>query len=397
MKVLIADKISKDAISSLKQDGIDITIQEDLTADKLPEIISDFQVLVVRSTKVKSETIENGKKLSLIIRAGAGVNTIDIETASKLGVYVANCPGKNTAAVAELTMGLIIASDRQIANCTIDLRNGLWNKKKYSKACGLKGRTIGLIGLGSIGKAVAIRAKSFGINVAAWSRSLTREQAEKLGIEFCATPIDAAKISDIISIHLASSESTRHIINSDFFNEMKDGAIFVNTSRGEIVDTKALKEAINTKNIKAALDVYEQEPSAQSKNFEDNDLAKMITGTHHIGASTVEASESIAAEVVRIIKSYIETGTPPNSVNLRDKQQSNINLVIRHFNHVGVLANVLDEIKAAGINIEEMQNNIFKGGEAAVCTIKIDKNPEEELINKIINKDFIINVAKTES
>lgn len=393
MKILIADKLSATAVKELEADGLEVTMTPELTAETLPDVISPYDTLVVRSTKVKKETIEAGKKLSLIVRAGAGVNTIDLETASTLGIHVANCPGKNTAAVAELVMGLMIAADRRIADCTMDLRAGVWNKKLYSKAAGIKGRTLSIIGLGSIGKAVAVRAKSFGMNVCAWSRSLTPETSEELGIVYCKTPLEAAAAADALTVHLAASAETQHFINEDLLSAMKDGAIFINTSRGEIVDTAALKTAIGKKGIKAALDVWENEPAATSKEFADTGFAASVTGTHHIGASTEQAAGAIAAETVRVIREYRATGTPPNVVNLRDKSETDISLVVRHFNHVGVLAGVLDEIRSAGINIEEMENSIFKGGKAAVCTIKLDKMPEKSLIEKISDGENIINIA----
>lgn len=393
MKILIADKLSDTAVNTLQSEGFTVLMDPDLTAETLPEAISIYDVLVVRSTKVTKETIEKGEKLSLIIRAGAGINTIDLATASRLGIHVANCPGKNTAAVAELVMGLMIAADRRIADATADLRAGKWNKKLYSKASGIKGRTISIIGFGAIGRAVADRSRSFDMSVAAWSRSLTPERAEELDIEYCATPLDAAAKASVVTVHLAASADTTHFIGTEFFEEMQDGAIFINTSRGEIVDTAALKKAISSKGIKAALDVYEDEPAATSKDFKDLELAGMITGTHHIGASTDEATEAIAAETVRIIKVYRETGTPPNAVNLREKSPAEISLVVRHFNRVGVLANVLDEIRTAGINIEEMQNSIFEENKAAVCTIKLDDMPNEKLISRIAAEENIINVS----
>ncbi|HAK47168.1 MAG TPA: hydroxyacid dehydrogenase [Spirochaeta sp.] len=393
MKILIADKLSKTAVTALESSGIQCLMDPELTADSLPDVISPYDILVVRSTKVTKKTIEAGKSLSLIVRAGAGVNTIDLDAASRLGIHVANCPGKNTAAVAELVMGLLIAADRRIADCTADLRAGVWNKKLYGKAAGLKGRTLAIIGLGAIGQAVAVRAGAFGMNVAAWSRSLTPERAEELGMIYCKTPLEAAGMADAVTVHLAASAATKHFINIEFFNAMKDSAIFINTSRGEIVDTAALKKAVDTKGLKVGLDVYENEPAATSKEFTDTEFAAVITGTHHIGASTNQASEAIAEETVRVIREYHDSGTPPNTVNLRDKSDTDISLVVRHFNHVGILAGVLDELRTAGINIEEMQNSIFEGGKAAVCTIKLDNTPTDELLSKIAAVNDIINVS----
>ena len=249
MKILIADKLSESALAALKEMGAEVTSNPDLGADDLPGAIGDANVLIVRSTKVVAETIDAGKGLELIIRAGAGVNTIDLEKASHSGVYVANCPGKNSDAVAELALGHIIACDRQIVNASVDLRNGEWKKKAYQKAAGLKGRTLGVIGLGSIGTALVQLAQGLGMNVIAWSRSLTPDKAEDLEIAYCDSIGDVAANADVVSVHLAVTPDTKHILNADFFNKMKDGAIFVNTGRGELVDTAALIKAIDQKGL----------------------------------------------------------------------------------------------------------------------------------------------------
>jgi len=393
MKILIADKLSESAVRDLGALGAEIRQEPDLTADSLPSAVGDADVLIVRSTKVTKDAIIKGENLSLIIRAGAGVNTIDLDEASSRGIHVANCPGKNADAVAELAMGLIIAADRRIADSTMDLRQGVWNKKLYGKASGLKDRTLAIIGLGSIGLGTAERARAFGMNIAAWSRSLTAERAEELEIEFCATPEEAASRADVLSIHMAAGKDTNHFIGKKVFDALKPGAIFVNTSRGEVVDTAALKDAIRTKGIKAALDVFENEPGASDKAFNDPELAAVITGSHHIGASTDQASEAIAAEVVNIVKAYKTTGKPLHLVNSRDKSEADYNLVVRHYNKVGVLAGVLDELRTASINIEEMENSIFSGGRAAVCTLKLDDKPSAEVMNKIRSIEHIIQVS----
>ncbi len=393
MRILIADKLSNSAVKALEGLGASLRINASLGADDLPEAVQDAEILVVRSTKVTKETIERGENLSLIIRAGAGVNTIDLETASTRGIHVANCPGKNADAVAELAMGLMIAADRRIADGTMDLRNGVWNKKLYGKAAGLKGRTLSVIGMGSIGRGTAERAKAFGMNVAAWSRSLTPEKAAEWGVEYCATPVDAASKADVLTIHLAAGKDTAHFIGKDIISALKDGAILVNTSRGEVVDTAALKDAVKNRGIKAALDVYENEPGAGDSSFNDSELAAVITGTHHIGASTDQASEAIAMEVVNIVSAYMQSGKPLHQVNHQDKSTAPYNLVVRHYNKVGVLAGVLDQLKAASINIEEMENSIFSGGRAAVCTLKLDDSPEDAVLAKIRGIENIIQVS----
>ena len=393
MKILIADKLSSKAIAALDKIGADITSNPNLKAEELSEAIDNANVLIVRSTKVFAETIEAGKSLELIIRAGAGVNNIDIEKASSSGVYVANCPGKNSDAVAELALGHIIACDRRIVDASIDLRSGNWKKKVYQNAAGLKGRTLGIIGLGSIGGALAKLAKGLGMNVIVWSRSLTPDKADKLDLVYCESIAEVAANADIVSVHLAMTPDTKQILNNQFFNKMKDGAIFVNTSRGEIVDTAALRKAIDEKALRVGLDVFENEPGSGIAEFDQTDLANLITCTPHIAASTHQASEAIADEVVRVVDSLFNTGKPINAVNSRNKTEDGTILMIRHYNRVGVLASVLDALRKAEINVEDMENNIFNGSAAAIASLKLDKAPSADVISEISSNESIIQVS----
>ena len=393
MKILIADKLSSKAIAALDKIGADITSNPNLKAEELSEAIDNSNVLIVRSTKVFAETIEAGKSLELIIRAGAGVNNIDIEKASSSGVYVANCPGKNSDAVAELALGHIIACDRRIVDASLDLRSGNWKKKAYQNAAGLKGRTLGIIGLGSIGRALAKLAKGLNMRVIAWSRSLTPDKADKLDLVYCESIDEVAANADVISVHLAVTPDTKHLLNTKFFNKMKDEAIFVNTSRGEIVDTAALHKAIDEKTLRVGLDVFENEPGSGLAEFDQTDLAGSITCTPHIAASTNQASEAIADEVVRIVDSLIKTGKPINAVNSRNKTEDGTILMIRHYNRVGVLASVLDALREAEINVEDMENNIFHGSAAAIASLKLDKTPSEDVISEISSNESIIQVS----
>ena len=259
MKVLIADKLSDKTISALKELGAEVSINTELTAEQLPQVIGDNEILIVRSKKVNAAAINAAPALSLIIRAGAGVNTIDLKAASARGVHVANCPGKNTDAVAELAIGLLIAADRRIVAATDDLRAGKWNKKEYGKARGLKDRTLGIIGLGSIGKAVAKRAIGLEMDVIGWSRSLTGAKAEELGIGYCSSPFEAAERADAVTIHLAASRETEHLVGREFLSRMKDGAIVCNSGHFDIeldlVGLKKMSAKLN-KNVRPMVDEY---------------------------------------------------------------------------------------------------------------------------------------------
>jgi D-3-phosphoglycerate dehydrogenase len=393
MRVLIADKLSKSTEEALKELGLTVETQPDLTADSLPDAIGDAHVLVVRSTKVTAATIDAASQLSLIVRAGAGVNTIDVDEASRCGIYVTNCPGKNSAAVAELAIGLLIACDRQIVAASNDLRNGRWRKKEYGKARGLRGRTLGVLGVGMIGREVICRAKGLGMHVIAWSRSLDENRAGELGVEFAATPLEVARASDAISLHVAATNETRHLVDAEFLAAMKDGAILINAARGEIVDQAALVAAIKQKGLRVGLDVFAEEPKQGEAPFADTELAGLVTATPHIGASTDEASEAIAAEVVRIVQLYRETGKPANTVNMCGKSPATHSLVVRHFNRVGVLASVLELLREEGINVEEMENTIFDGAQAACCTFQLDTSPSESILERLRTNEAILQVS----
>jgi D-3-phosphoglycerate dehydrogenase / 2-oxoglutarate reductase len=385
MRILIADKFPESGQAELSQAGFELTYDPELKDASLTEAIGSTaaDVLVVRSTKVTREMLEAGR-LSLVVRAGAGYNTIDVKAASARGIYVANCPGKNSIAVAELAFGLILALDRRIAENVADLKAGRWNKKEYSKARGLFGRTLGLIGLGRIGQEMIPRARAFGLPVIAWSRSLTPERAEQLGVELKQSPEMVAASSDIVSVHVALKDDTRNLIDEKVFAAMRHGSFFINTSRAEVVDQAALERAVREQKIRAGLDVFAGEPAGGTGVVEDA-IFKLdgVMGTHHIGASTDQAQQAIADETVRIIREYRMTGRPPNVVNLAKKSPATHMLVVRHFDRVGVLAAVFDQLKEAGINVQETENIVFEEAIAAVARIHLDQAPPDQTLEAI--------------
>ena len=387
MRILIADKFEQSGRDGLNALGCAVSFQPDLKDELLANAIAKEQpdVLIVRGTKVTEPMLAAGP-LKLVVRAGAGYNTIDVAAASRRGIYVANCPGKNSIAVAELAFALILALDRRVADNVIALRAGEWNKKEFSKARGLFGRTLGVVGVGKIGQEMIPRAQAFGMPVVAWSRSLTAEKAERLGVERMDSPLDVARAADIVSVHVALKPDTKMLINEAFFAAMNDGAYFINTSRGEVVDQNALVEAIHAKGIRAGLDVFAIEPTSAIADFEDPIANQTnVYGTHHIGASTDQAQEAIAAETVRIIKTFKETGQVPNVVNLAAHTPATHRLVVRHLDRPGVLAQVLDAIKAESINVQEMENIVFDGAEAAVARINLDKAPSAATLTSLKN------------
>jgi D-3-phosphoglycerate dehydrogenase len=404
MKVLIADKFEESGIEGLGRLGCEVVYEPDLKGDALEAAIaaSRADVLIVRSTKVTEAMLDAGQ-LSLVVRAGAGYDNVDVAAASSRGIYVANCPGKNSIAVAELAFGLIIALDRRIPDNVADLRAGSWNKKEYSQSRGLHGRTLGLLGFGNIGQEMAKRAQAFGMNLAVWSeigvevdrtgipidlpllvhlRPISGAPFEPL-VRVCGTPHEVAEQCDILSVHLALNETTRGLVNEDVLSRLKPGSFVINTARAEVMDYAALQRAVLERNLRVAVDVYAKEPASSQTGF-DEPLVRLpnVYGTHHIGASTGQAQEAIAAETVRILKTYVETGRVINVVNLSRQTPARFVIVVRHRDKPGVLASIFDGLRDERVNVQETENIVFTGAQAAVARINVDARPSEAALQR---------------
>jgi D-3-phosphoglycerate dehydrogenase len=385
MKVLVADKFEKSGLDGLKKLGCEVLNEPDLKDDTLTQALkeSEAKVLIVRSTKVTREML-TASKLALVVRAGAGYNTIDVGAASERGILVTNCPGKNSLAVAELAFGLLIACDRHIPDNVIQLRDGKWNKKGFSKAAGLYGRTLGLIGMGNIGQEMVTRAKAFGMRIIACSRWMTPEVASALGIGMSKSVEDLARHSDFVSVHIALTPQTRGSLGKAFFDAMKPNSVFINTSRAEVVDQAALEAATKNEGIIAGLDVFEGEPAGGDGVYEgslkDN---PNVYCTHHIGASTDQAQEAVAAETVRIVREFMHTGIAPNVVNVKEADKATHVLVVRHVDRAGVLAHVLDALTEEGLDVQEMERIVLSGAKSAIAQMSVDKTPSKAMLARL--------------
>ena len=399
VKVLIADKFSESHLAQLKELGHEVTLNPDLSKDDLPTAVPGYEALIVRSTKVSSETIDAGDKLSLIIRAGAGVNTIAVDHAATKGVFVCNTPGKNAVAVAELTMGLIMAIDRNIPDQVRDLRKGKWRKKRYARTKGLAGRSIGIVGLGAIGLEVAKRAHAFDMEIAVVDRPNRDpgrlQELKQMETRFEPDMVSLAASCDILSFHVPATPATEGLVSRELLDAMKPETVIINTSRGSVIDEEALLEAIESKDLRVGLDVYKGEPGAGDAPFESM-LAQhdAVYGTHHIGASTNQAQTAIADAVVAAIASF-QGGELLNCVNLGDVSGAANTVTVRHFNKVGVLAGVLGTLREAGLNVEHMENFVLDGKQAASALIHVLGDVTEETITKLEAVDNVIAVSSS--
>jgi D-3-phosphoglycerate dehydrogenase / 2-oxoglutarate reductase len=383
MKVLIADKFPEAGRADMARAGVEVVYDPELSDAALTGAVRSTaaEILVVRGTKVTAATLAAGR-LSLVVRAGAGYDTIDVPAASARGIYVSNCPGKNSIAVAELTFALMLVLDRRIPANAADLKAGRWNKAEYGKARGLFGRTLGLVGLGRIGQEVLGRARAFGMPVAAWSPSLTPDRATALGVQAKGSSAEVAASCDVLSIHIALTSGTRNLIDRGVLGALRPGSYFINTARAEVVDQAALYEAVRDRGIRAGLDVFAGEPAGGTGTVADPIFAlDGVIGTHHIGASTEQAQEAIAEETVRIVREYVRTGRVPNVVNLAQKSPATHLLVVHHFDRVGVLSAVFSQLKQAGINVQETENVVFEGAAAAVARIHLESAPPPEALD----------------
>jgi D-3-phosphoglycerate dehydrogenase / 2-oxoglutarate reductase len=397
MRILFADKLPDQTLHDLEAQGHECAMEPGLGADDLAGHIVGYDVLVVRSTKVPRSVIEAADRLVLVIRAGAGTNTIDTDAAAERAVFVCNVPGRNAAAVAELTMGLLLAIDRRIPDNVADLREGRWDKKTYGKAEGLLGSTMGILGLGSIGFLVAERAVAFGIrvqSVAKKGRSAAAvARAEELGITMCDSLEELVASSDIISLHLPARPETKHLVDKAFLARMRTGAILLNTSRGDVVDEAALLSALDEGRVRAGLDVFDGEPGSGQAEW-DSPLARhpTVVATHHIGASTSQAQRAIAQGVTEIVAAFM-SGEARHCVNLDPDRLGSITLTVRHLDRVGVLAQVLDRLSTAHLNVQHMVNRVFRGGEAAVAFIDVEGQASEELLESLRSIPDVLGVS----
>ena len=388
MRVLAADRLSESSLDEMRTLGVEVIYEPDLDGEELVNCLDGVNVLIVRGTVVNKAAIDAGKALNLIIRAGAGVSNIDVSTASERGIYVANCPGKNASAVAELTMTLIGCLDRRVPDGINSLRSGKWEKHEFARAVGLNGRSIGVLGTGHVGRAVIKLAQAYGMLPFAWGRSLSASRAAELGVTRVTSPEELARSVDVFSVHLELGDRTRGIVDRKVISALRERAMFVNTARSELVDYDALLEWIPKKGLRVGLDVLPNEPDTREGVYSHPILQSgLVYATPHIGASTDEAQIAIANETVRILRGFLTQGEVPNVVNISATSWARYQLVVRHVDKVGALANVLGVLKRHGINVQELSNTVFEGGRAACAKIRLASRPSDTSLQEIMAFD----------
>ena len=295
-KVLIADSVAPETVEKLKKAGHEVDVKTGMSEDDLVNTIPPYEAIIVRSaTKVTCRVIEAGKNLKVIARGGIGLDNIDCDAAKEREITVVNTPGAASQSVAELTIGLMFTASRKIAMGDAGLKSGKW-LKKACEGCELAGKTLGIVGVGGIGKATARIAKAIGMEVIATKRDLSTITPELKELDVKVVPLDELLArSDYISLHLPKTEGSAGLFGEEQFKKMKDGVIFINCSRGGIVDEDALAQALKSEKVAAAaVDVFSKEPPDQ-----DNPLLGLenVILTPHIGASAVEGQFRVGLEV----------------------------------------------------------------------------------------------------
>jgi len=291
MKVIVSDPIADKGVEMMRQAGIEVDVNTGLPPEELERTIGGYEAIVVRSaTKVRKPLIEAGRNLKLIVRAGVGLDNIDVEYARSKGIAVMNTPAASSNAVAELTVGYLLALARRLPQTTASMRAGKWEKKKF-RGSEIAGKTLGLVGYGRIGWLVAKKALALGMKIIAYDPYVADPKGLKM--EFVSLD-ELLRKADYISLHLPLTDETRDLIGGPQFEMMKDGVRIINCARGGTINEDALYEAIRSGKVAgAALDVYLEEPVRDNKLFELDE----VIGSPHIGAATVEAQHRVSVEV----------------------------------------------------------------------------------------------------
>jgi len=383
LNVLVADKFSEAGMAELKKQGMNLHYDANLNGDSLIEALNEHkpEVLVVRSTKVPAQAVDAASpNLSLVLRAGAGYDTIDWQYCSTRSVYVANCAGMNSHAVAELAMGLMLSVDRRIPDGNALLKQGIWKKGEFAKCRGIKGRNFGIIGFGNIGQLVANRANGFEMNVLVDNMFPEAGLDKEMNFEYMPRDELLAE-SDFLTLHVPSVAATKGMINKDFLNKMKPDAVLLNTSRGAVMNEADILEHLEANpNFWLGTDVFPTEPAGGKAVPFESPLSKhpRVVGTHHIGASTMQSEAAIGDEAVRILKNFAKTGSVDKAscVNMARKgDEQTFKVSIRHLDKEGVLAFCFSTFYKFGWNVCELENVVFDKRQACATNIIFKGEP----------------------
>jgi len=393
-RVLVVDRLGAHALEGLRAAGCDAIQNPMLEGSTLPDAMRDIEpdILVTRDTRVDDQVLGATERLGLVIGTGPTIESIDLEAASNRGIFVAHCPGRTAAAVAELAWAMILACDRDLVNAAQRARVGQ-QSEGGREAPGLSGRTLGVVGLGQVGQEVARRGIAFGMHVVAWSQHITEARCNALGIDYCANLVNLAKLSDVVSVSVTGNEESEGLLGDKFFQALRTGSTIVNTSLGSVVNERALLNACRTKGIRAGLDLHSTDGLSHPGSPTSELRAEpSVIATLDAGAHTVQARESIDHDVVRIVRQWLEQGTVASCMNRASVSSAKTLIHVRHLNRPGVLVGIFDVLGQASINVEEMENVICEGNHAAIARIHLNELPTERTMRQIREAPHVLGV-----
>jgi len=382
LRVLISDSLSKQGLQALEDDPeIEVVNKPGMDVDELKKEIATADAILIRSgTKLTRDVIEAANDLKVIGRAGAGLDNVDTPAATEKGIVVMNTPGGNTLSAAEQTMALMLALSRNLPQSVISLQGGAWDRKKFT-GTELYGKTLGVIGMGNIGTAVAVRAEAFGMNAIGYDPFMTEEAMMKVGVEPVSLE-DLYQRADYITLHVPVNDNTRKMINAETIGKMKNGVRIINCARGAVIDEEALLAALESGKVAgAALDVLQKEPP------EDNPLVKhpKCVVTPHLGASTTEAQERVAVEIVDQVKEYLHGGPARNAANIPTVDRETYEVLkpfIQLTEKIGKLATILaDSVTEVAANYQGTVTDY----DVSILTISLLKGVLTPIVGNSVN------------
>jgi len=385
MRILVACELPDFALDALRSLGSEQRYEPEARGERLRELIEGAGILVVDSRRVAPDVINRGTALQMIVHAGPGAGDIAVDEASAQGIFVTHCPDQHAAAVAELAFGLVLALDRRIVENTLALRAGRWMQGEFRNARGLAGGTLGILGYGPVGREIARRAAAFDMSVLAWSATPVAETGGPPEVTFCGWPREVARGSDVVAVlGLEAPAGQRFLVDAEFLENMRPGAYLVSVGDPAVLDDVTLANAIRSRDLRFAIDVLGPDAGSDVGRFRCRlcDLPGVVA-TQRIGSLTQQARQATAAEVVRIIRSFLVSGEVCNCLNLAEHSRATWQLVLRLRDAVGVMAAILAAIRADGVNVERIASRVFSGARAAWCTICLDERPSAEALEAI--------------
>ncbi len=393
MKILVVCTLPDFALNELRALGSELIVRPDLPSEQIAAHIRDVAILIVDRRRVPSEAVAAGQTLQMIVRAGTIVSNIALEEASTRGIFVVNCPNKDGPAIAELMLGMAIALDRRLLDNARAASEGRAPPAELLGARGLAGRTLGILGYSAISRHLVHRARGLEMSVLAWSAALTSDESRLPEVEFCAWPRELAARSDVVTVFGPPEGAETVLVNSEFVQSMRPGGLLVHVGHPGVLDEAALAAAVSAGRLRVAADIYGSESLGEPSRIRSR-LAEVpgVLLTRYLGGSTEQARYAVAAEVVRIVRQYLLSGEVLNCVNLLERSPATWQLVLRLRDTVGVMAAVMDCIRADGVNAEEITSRVFRGARAACCNISLAERPSAEAIEAIRRLDGVLHL-----